>query len=254
MAKKRKGKKLVFMNEKGGAGKTVGARETAGILGEQGNKILLIDCDFQRNLTTSFNVQAEKTLLDIMLKREEIKDCIIKINENIDLVPGSIEMRNLDEYIKGEFMNDFIMDKQIKSIEEDYDYIIIDCRPDMRKIEMNALVCADVVLTPLEPHYFSLDGFDILEGFIDSLKDILKLDLKHYGYFSRVPVDKSFIGVLDDLKKDYGSLILNSFIRENLKIKEASMSGQFIIDYSGRSNGAIDFQNLVKELKKNDII
>lgn len=238
-------KVISFMVEKGGTGKTTGAREVAGIL-QRDKKVLLIDLDFQRNLSTSLNFESSRNIYDAIMKRD-FKGNIVKITDNLDLIPGDIRMRNLDDVLKVSVTSDFVIKEQLIGL-NNYDYAIIDCRPDMKKPETNAINASDVVLTPIEPHSFSLDGFDILEAFIGSHKSTLKPNLVHKGYLSRVPNDKKFLEGIGELLIDYRDDMLVSFIRENIKLKEAEMCGQFIFEYSPRSNGATDFENLTREI------
>ena len=249
MAKKTK--VLVFMNEKGGVGKTTGAREVAGILRKK-KKVLLIDADFQRNLTGSLIDEPESGTVYSLMRGADIKECIHPIAENIDIIPGDIALRHLDEDLRDEFEVHSILAKQLEKVAGDYDYIIIDCRPAMGEIEKNALVCADFLIVPIEPHYFSLDGLDILQSYSEALKGLLKATLKTAVYFNRVGAGNAPYDVMDSSKQDY-DIILNSFVRENVKLKEASMQREFIVDYAPRSNGAVDFKGLVLELMRNGI-
>lgn len=249
MAKKTK--VLVFMNEKGGVGKTTGAREVAGILRKK-KKVLLIDADFQRNLTGSLIDEPESGTVYSLMRGTDIKECIHPVAENIDIIPGDIALRHLDEDLRDEFEVHSILAKQLEKVAGDYDYIIIDCRPAMGEIEKNALVCADFLIVPIEPHYFSLDGLDILQSYSEALKGLLKTSLKTAVYFNRVGAGNAPYDVMESSKQDY-DIILNSFIRENVKLKEASMQQEFIVDYAPRSNGAVDFKGLVLELMRNGI-
>lgn len=248
MAKKKSTKVLVFANEKGGVGKTTGAREVAGVL-KKDYKVLLIDADFQRNLTVSLTDEPQGTIYDVMTGTE-IKDCITPICDNIDLIAGDLALRHLDEDLRDSINTHSILRDAIEELS--YDYIIIDCRPAMGEIEKNALVCADFLIVPIEPHYFSLDGLDILQSYSETLRGLLKPSLKTVVYFNRVGQGNAPYDVMDASKRDY-DIILNSFIRENVKLKEASMQQEFIVDYASRSNGAVDFKGLVLELMRNGI-
>lgn len=250
MSKNKSAKVLVFANEKGGVGKTTGAREVAGVL-KKNKKILLIDADFQRNLTGSLIDEPQGTIYDVMTGKD-IKDCIISVCDNVDLIPGDLALRHLDEDLRDTINTHSILKEQLEKIEKDYDYIIIDCRPAMGEIEKNALVCADFLIVPIEPHYFSLDGLDILQSYSEALRGLLRPSLKTVVYFNRVGQGNAPYDVMDTSKRDY-DIILNSFIRENVKLKEASMNQKFITDYAPRSNGAVDFKGLVLELIRNGI-
>ena len=169
----------------------------------------------------------------------------------MDIIPGSIDMKDLDVTARVSFDKDDILKNELKKLK--YDYIIIDCRPDMKLIEKNVLRVSNYVLTPIEPHYFSLDGFDLVERFIEGTKEDLSTPFTHLSYLSRVPADKGFMEKFEDFLSQYSEFLLKTYIKENVKLKEASMCGVPIVEYSPTSNGAKDFRNLVKELVEHGI-
>lgn len=239
---------ISFITEKGGVGKTTGAREIAGILANIYNKrVLMIDCDFQENLSNSFIYEdiENKNIYKAFLEKKLEKN-IINIRENIDLIPGCLEVKDLDTVLEIKIDSDFFFKKELRKL--DYDVVIIDCRPDMKLIERNALKASDYVITPMEPHHFSMKGFDLVERFIKGVKTDLNTPFIHLGYLSRVPVEKAFNERLEEIKEQYGDVLLKTSIRENTKLKECSMDGYFISEYSPTCNGTKDFKKLTEEL------
>lgn len=241
---------ISFMTEKGGTGKSIGAREISGILSMEGYKILLLDLDFQMNISSSliFDNPQGLNIYDAMINKD-LQGNIVKVTENLDIIPGSLKMRHLDDDLETSVTADYILKDGLSRI-DGYDYAILDCRPDMKKPETNALIAADFVLIPIEPHTFSLEGFDILDGYVRDKQYQIKPTLKYKGYLNRVPNDKSFLEGIQELLEDYKDDMFKTAVRENVKIKEASICKEFIVDYSPRSNGAVDFKNLAKEVKE----
>lgn len=238
---------ITFITEKGGTGKTTGAREVGGVLAKDYNKkVLFIDCDYQRNLSTSFGVEDNGQNIFNAFLNKNFRDNIVNIDKNMDIIPGSIDMKDLDVTVRVSFDKDDILKNELNKLE--YDYIIIDCRPDMKLIEKNALRVSNFVLTPIEPHYFSLDGFDLVERFIAGTQEDLSTPFTHLSYLSRVPGDKVFMKELEPILEQYSDSLLKTCVKENVKLKEASMYKVLIVDYSPTSNGAKDFRALVKEL------
>jgi len=238
---------ITFITEKGGTGKTTGAREVGGVLAKDYNKkVLFIDCDYQRNLSTSFGVEDNGQNIFNAFLNKNFRDNIVNIDKNMDIIPGSIDMKDLDVTVRVSFDKDDILKNELNKLE--YDYIIIDCRPDMKLIEKNALRVSNFVLTPIEPHYFSLDGFDLVERFIAGTQEDLSTPFTHLSYLSRVPGDKIFMKELEPILEQYSDSLLKTCVKENVKLKEASMVKVPIVEYSPTSNGAKDFRALVKEL------
>ena len=242
---------ISIINEKGGTGKTTSTREITGVL-KKNKKCLLIDCDYQANLTGSFGIEFDKTIYNVMLG-ENINNCILEIEKNVDIIPGIINSRDLERDLEWESEKETILKNKLEELEKKYDYILIDCRPDMRLLEKNALVCSDVVLTPIEPHNYSLDGFDILEELLKTINPILKNDIKHIGFFSRVAIGNAPKMVIENSDNVYEN-ILDNYIRHSVKLQECSLVGKFIVDYAPRTNGALDYKNLVKELQNKNFI
>lgn len=242
---------ISIINEKGGTGKTTSTREITGVL-KKNKKCLLIDCDYQANLTGSFGIEFDKTIYNVMIG-ENINNCILEIEKNVDIIPGIINSRDLERDLQWESEKETILKNKLEELEKKYDYILIDCRPDMRLLEKNALVCSDVVLTPIEPHNYSLDGFDILEELLKTINPILKNDIKHIGFFSRVAVGNAPKMVIENSDNVYEN-ILDNYIRHSVKLQECSLVGKFIVDYAPRTNGALDYKNLVKELQNKNFI
>lgn len=242
---------ISIINEKGGTGKTTSTREITGVL-KKNKKCLLIDCDYQANLTGSFGIEFDKTIYNVMTG-ENINNCILEIEKNVDIIPGIINSRDLERDLEWESEKEIILKNKLEELEKKYDYILIDCRPDMRLLEKNALVCSDVVLTPIEPHNYSLDGFDILEELLKTINPILKNDIKHIGFFSRVAIGNAPKMVIENSDNVYEN-ILDNYIRHSVKLQECSLVGKFIVDYAPRTNGALDYKNLVKELQNKNFI
>ncbi|MCQ9627527.1 ParA family protein [Cetobacterium somerae] len=242
---------ISIINEKGGTGKTTSTREITGVL-KKNKKCLLIDCDYQANLTGSFGIEFDKTIYNVMIG-ENINNCILEIEKNVDIIPGIINSRDLERDLEWESEKETILKNKLEELEKKYDYILIDCRPDMRLLEKNALVCSDVVLTPIEPHNYSLDGFDILEELLKTINPILKNDIKHIGFFSRVAIGNAPKMVIENSDNVYEN-ILDNYIRHSVKLQECSLVGKFIVDYAPRTNGALDYKNLVKELQNKNFI
>lgn len=236
---------ISFVNEKGGVGKTTGAREIGGILGKK-KKVLLVDCDFQRNLTGSFPLEYDKTIYDLLINGET--DVIVPINEKVSIIPGDVRLRGIDKELYYVDSSHKILKNFVDKIQKNFDYIIFDLHPSMGEAEKNCLVASEFLIIPIEAHYFSLDGLEILEVYQQELEQELGHELKSIIYFNRVGKGNAPLVIMEEMHQQRKN-ILKSFIRDTVKIKEASMTGEFLIDYAKTSNGVKDFKELIKELK-----
>ena len=164
-------KVIAVANQKGGVGKTTTSVNLGIGLTAEGNRVLLVDCDPQGSLTVSLGYkepdQLENTLASLISEVIEdedlqIKETIIHHEEGVDLIPANIELSALEINMVNVMSRELMMKCLIDQIREDYDYIIIDCMPSLGMLTINALVCADSVLIPVQAAYLPVKGLQQL--------------------------------------------------------------------------------------------
>lgn len=236
-------------NHKGGVGKTSSTANIGKALSLQGKKVLLIDTDAQANLTTIFlTQQPAKTIYDSFVKGESIKDTIVNISDNLDLVPSSILFSGAEYEVSARVTRELIMKKMLAPIKNDYDYIIIDCPPSLGIITSNAFVASDKIFIPLVGETLPMVGLQMLSNIIVSLKEINE-KLSIGGIFVTRYNNRKLNNVITELvSNNFGDLLMKTKIRECISIAEAPLSNQTIYDYDPESNGAADYTELVKEI------
>jgi len=243
---------ISFSNQKGGVAKTTSCLNLAAQAALKG-KVLLIDCDKQANLTQNLGVNNPETTIKEVFLEEEFS--IINVRKDMDLIPSSVDFAGIDLIIQSNYAREYILDKALKKLESKYDYVFIDCPPDLNLVTVNALTTSNFVIVPVQASQFSMNGVSIMIEFITQIKKNLNSSLAILGilitqFDERLIISKTI--EKDLLENDWGDALFSTKIRKNTAIKNSQHKNncQTIFEYDKKSKGAIDYMNLGKEVLK----
>ena len=160
---------ISLLNHKGGVGKTTSAINIGAGLVELGQKVLLIDLDPQANLTLSLGIQRQRITIYESL-RGESELVPFNVKPNLDIVTSSLDLSGAEMELVNEPGREFLLRSLFEPLEEEYDYIIIDCPPSLGLLTLNALTSSNYVYIPLQTEFLALQGVAKIKQVIDKVK------------------------------------------------------------------------------------
>ena len=252
------GKIIAIANQKGGVGKTTTAINLAASLAALEHKTLIVDADPQANSASGIGINPREVSLSIyecMVDGANIEEAILEtaidylylVPSNIDLVGAEVEMVNLED-------RENKMKGALAPIQDDFDYIIIDCSPSLGLITINAMTAADSVIVPVQCEYFALEGLGKLLNTIKIIQSRLNPDLEIEGilltmYDVRLRLSNQ---VVEEVRSHFQDMVFKTLIPRNVKLSESPSFGLPVLGHDAESKGAISYLNLAQELIENN--
>ena len=253
-------KVISVCNHKGGCAKTTTVVNIAAELINSGYKVLMIDNDYQANLTTSVGFKTDKESLVNCLRgkkslRKTIKNCTIL--EGLDIIPNNSEIGNADlSLIKikncKRILSKMIEDENLK---DDYDFILIDCPPSQSITTVNALVASDSVIIPMEPSLFNMQGLKNLSKTIKMIQKTFNKKLKVEGILltrvdSRTKLSESF---RKEIKEFYSYKVFDTEIHQSSIIVKSQTNGLPVSLYDPRCKSTKEYRSVTDEILNTSI-
>lgn len=253
------GKIIAIANQKGGVGKTTTTVNLAAALGVLEKKVLLIDADPQANATSGLGIDVESVTdgtYQLLEHTTTAREAIVKTNSpNVDIIPAHIDLVAIEIELVDKDRREYMLKKAIKEVQDDYDYIVIDCAPSLGLITLNALTAADAVIIPIQCEYYALEGLGKLLNTIKSVQKVHNPELDIEGllltmYDSRLRLSNQ---VVAEVKKHFHNMVFKTIIQRNIRLGEAPSYGESIIAYDATSKGAVNYINLAHEILKKNV-
>jgi len=245
---------LSIANQKGGVGKTTTAVNLSAALKIINKRVLLIDIDPQGNATMGCGIdknKLENSTCELLLNECSIEETIVHSDSvNIDVIPSNADLIAAEvSLLKGEHL-EHRLEVALARVDDQYDYIIIDCPPSLNMLTINAFTASKGIVIPMQCEYYALEGLSALMPTIDRIQATTNPDLEITGLIRTMYDARNNLSneVSVQLQQYFASKVFKTIIPRNVKLAEAPSFGQSAINYARASKGAIAYVSLASEV------
>jgi chromosome partitioning protein len=251
----RQAKVIAFANQKGGVAKTTTTLNLAAAFGEEGHRVLCVDMDPQGNLTMSQGVNPdalERSMFDVLVHDVPIRD-IIRTRE-IDVACASIDLAGAEIAMSTRIGRERSLEKALRPIREDYDFICIDTPPSLGLLTINALTAADKVIVPVQCEYLSMRGLIQLQNTLAMIREHLNPDVDIAGILPTMVDTRTLHAkeAIEILEENFGDQLFGARIRKTIRFAEAPVKGMSVLKYDPNGTAADAYRQLAKEVLSNE--
>ncbi|MCQ2575605.1 MAG: AAA family ATPase [Treponema sp.] len=246
------GKCIVFVNQKGGVGKTTSAINIGAYIALAGKKVLMVDFDSQGNMSSGCGVSKDKpTIYELMAGQVE-PEAAVKHSpvENLDIISASIDLSGAAVELVDQEDREYYLKNALEPLKDKYDYILIDCPPSLGILTLNGLAAADSVLIPMQCEYFALEGISLLLQNVQKVQKGINPNLKVGGIFFTMYDSRTRLAqdVVLQVKSYFKDVVFNTIIPRNVRLSEAPSHGLPICKYDPTCVGARSYAKLAEEV------
>jgi chromosome partitioning protein len=245
---------IAFANQKGGVAKTTTTLNLAVAFAESGYRVLCIDLDPQGNLTMSQGIDPDKveySLYDVLVNDMPISEIIVE--REIDIAVASIDLAGAEIAMSTKIGRERTLEKALKEVSADYDFVCIDTPPSLGLLTINALTAANKVIVPVQCEYLSMRGLVQLQNTLRMIQENLNPNVRIEGILPTMLDTRTIHAkeAVEILEENFGDLVFQSRIRKAIKFAEAPVKGASVLKYDSESSAASYYRDLAKEVLAN---
>ena len=251
---------IAVVNQKGGCGKTITSINLSAFLAGAQRRVLLVDMDPQGHATlgllTHDAVPPVKTMYGVLSQRAGrqpigLREVIVPVRDHLDLAPADILLSAIPDMLAGLYGREDVLSDALTDVRGDYDYVIVDCPPNVGLLTFNALKACSEAIVPMDPSFFSLHGMGKLLETFDLLAQKSDHHIDARVLVTLYPGRAAFVkAVVDELHAHLPGRYFDTVIRYSVKLAEAASHGVPIAQYCRHCVGFDDYRALAAEVER----
>lgn len=249
-------KTVAIANQKGGVGKTTTAVNLSACVAQLGKRVLAVDIDPQGNMTSGLGVDKDSvaaSIYDLLINRTDAREATIGTQiDGLDLIPANIELAGAEVELVSMMAREQVLKRALYAVQNDYDYVFIDCPPSLGLLTLNSLTAANTLMVPIQCEYYALEGLSQLMNTVKLVRMHLNPELDVEGVVLTMFDARTNLStqVVSEVKKFFKNKVYNTIIPRSVRLSEAPSFGRPISVYDPRSTGAKAYAALAQELVK----
>ncbi|MDR2444474.1 MAG: ParA family protein [Spirochaetaceae bacterium] len=243
---------IVFVNQKGGVGKTTSAVNIGAYLAEAGKNVLLVDFDSQANLSSGLGIKSKKNgIYEVIAGKIPVEKAVQKtVCDNLFVIPASMDLSGATVELINENRYDQFLKKALSPLVNKFGFILIDCPPSLGVLTLNGLAAANGVLIPMQCEYFALEGLSMLLQTIKRIQLSINPTLTIDGIFFTMYDQRTRLAqqVVKHVTAYFKDRVFSTIIPRNVRLSEAPSHRLPISKYDAGCAGALAYKSLTQEL------
>lgn len=243
------------LNNKGGTGKTTTSVNLAAAVALEGRKALLVDLDPQGNATTGLGFEKatlSSTIYNVLSQTRRAREVLLETGvENLWVLPSNLDLAGAEVELSSAPGREYVLRESISDIKDKFEFIVIDCPPNIGLLTLNALVTSDLVLIPVQCEFYPMEGLPTLLKVMDLVKSRLKAAFDHRILLTMFDRRTALARrVQEQVRASFGEHVLKTVIPRSVRMAEAPSKGLPGIVYKPRNPAAEEYRTAARELLK----